>query len=115
MLSGGEDVPLDYLRAKEVLAKLMSEGAEKGFLGSYKGAAGAWDKIVRAYEYNCECSMAWEAFFLPFSFFFLAPTPAASFPLLSPAPVLRNCPGCTCSRAEWQAAAVFSMPCQLLA
>lgn len=51
--TGGEDVPLDYARCKEVLAKL-SETAEKGFLGSYKGAAGEWDKIVRAYEYNCE-------------------------------------------------------------
>ncbi|GAB4823290.1 hypothetical protein N2152v2_010336 [Parachlorella kessleri] len=50
---GGDEMPLDYLRAKQVLDKLVaSEGAERSFLGSFKGAAGTWDKIVRAYEYN---------------------------------------------------------------
>ena len=53
--TGGEEIPLDYLRAKQVLDKLIaSEGAEKSFLGSYKGAAGSWEKVVRAYEYNRE-------------------------------------------------------------
>lgn len=36
-----------------MLAKL-GETAEKGLLGGYKGAAGDWDKVVRAYEYNRE-------------------------------------------------------------
>ncbi|KAL4459017.1 hypothetical protein ABPG75_013882 [Micractinium tetrahymenae] len=48
---GGEDVPLDYFLAAAVLGKL-SETAEKGFLGSFKGAAGDWEKVVKAYEYN---------------------------------------------------------------
>lgn len=48
---GGEDVPLDYFLAQAVLGKL-GETAEKTFLGSYKGAAGEWEKIVKAYEYN---------------------------------------------------------------
>ena len=39
-----------------MLAKL-TETAEKGFLGGLKGAAGSWDKVVRAYEYNRECSL----------------------------------------------------------
>ena len=34
-----------------MLAKL-AEGAERGFLGSLKGAAGEWEKVVKAYEYN---------------------------------------------------------------
>ena len=37
-----------------MLSKL-TETAEKGFLGGLKGAAGSWDKVVRAYEYNREC------------------------------------------------------------
>ena len=52
-LAGGEDIPLDYFTAQQVLARL-SEGAEKGFLGGLKGAAGDWDKLVKAYEYNRE-------------------------------------------------------------
>ena len=52
--AGGEDAPLDYFAAQQVLAKL-TETAEKGFLGGLKGAAGSWDKVVRAYEYNREC------------------------------------------------------------
>lgn len=51
--AGGEDVPLDYFLATAVLGKL-SETAEKGFLGSFKGAAGEWEKVVKAYEYNRE-------------------------------------------------------------
>jgi len=51
--AGGEEVPLDYFLAKAVLAKL-TETAEKSFLGSFKGAAGSWDKVVKAYEYNRE-------------------------------------------------------------
>lgn len=51
--TGGEDVPLDYFLATAVLGKL-SETAEKGFLGSFKGAAGEWEKVVKAYEYNRE-------------------------------------------------------------
>lgn len=51
--AGGEDAPLDYFQAQRVLAKL-SETAEKSLLGSLKGAAGEWDKVVRAYEYNRE-------------------------------------------------------------
>ncbi|PRW59500.1 CDK5RAP3 isoform A [Chlorella sorokiniana] len=47
---GGEE-GLDYFLAKQVLAKL-SETAEKGLLGGLKGAAGSWDKVVKAYEYN---------------------------------------------------------------
>lgn len=35
----------------QVLSNL-SETAEKGFLGSFKGAAGSWDKVIKAYEYN---------------------------------------------------------------
>lgn len=38
----------------QVLAKL-SETAEKSLLGGLKGAAGSWDKVVKAYEYNREC------------------------------------------------------------
>lgn len=37
----------------QVLAKL-SETAEKGLLGGLKGAAGSWEKVVKAYEYNRE-------------------------------------------------------------
>lgn len=36
-----------------MLARL-AEGAERGFLGSLKGAAGGWEKVVKAYEYNRE-------------------------------------------------------------
>lgn len=39
----------DYLRARKVRDRLV-EGAEKNFLGNYKGDAGIWDKLVRAYE-----------------------------------------------------------------
>lgn len=45
---------MDYFLARQVLAKL-EETAEKSLLGSLKGAAGDWHKIVRAYEYNREC------------------------------------------------------------
>lgn len=41
------------LLSSQVLAKL-SETAEKGLLGGLKGAAGSWDKVVKAYEYNRE-------------------------------------------------------------
>ncbi len=56
--AGGEDAPLDYLRSQDILSKL-SETAEKSFLGSFKGAAGTWDKLVRAYEYGCEYAGGW--------------------------------------------------------
>lgn len=50
-LEGGEDAPLNYARAKQVLERL-AETAEKSLLGSYKGAAGVWGKLVHAYESN---------------------------------------------------------------
>lgn len=39
-----------------VLERLTEEGAgaEKSFLGSYKGAAGVWERIVRGYEGSSE-------------------------------------------------------------
>jgi hypothetical protein len=37
-----------------VLARLVEEGAERGMLGSLKGAAGDWEKVVKAYEYHRE-------------------------------------------------------------
>ncbi|KAL4859070.1 CDK5RAP3-like protein [Chlorella vulgaris] len=48
---GGDEAAVDYFLARQVLAKL-EETAEKSLLGSLKGAAGDWHKIVRAYEYN---------------------------------------------------------------
>ena len=44
---------MDYHRARQVLDKL-GETAEKNFLGSFKGEAGVWEKIVRTYESNSE-------------------------------------------------------------
>ena len=80
--AGGEEVPLDYLRAREVLG-VLSEGAEKGFLGGLKGAAGEWERVVKAYEYNRElllggilfwgiCLVIW-LLWLSGSFGYLAP------------------------------------------
>ena len=39
----------DYLAARELRDCLIA-GAEKSFLGYYKGDAGVWDKLIRAYE-----------------------------------------------------------------
>lgn len=39
----------DYLAGKDLRDRLTS-GAEKNFLGYYKGEAGVWDKLIRAYE-----------------------------------------------------------------
>jgi hypothetical protein len=50
---GGDDAPLDYFLARQVLARL-GETAEKGLLGSYKGAAGEWEKLVKAYKHSRE-------------------------------------------------------------
>ena len=52
---GGDEAPLDYFLARQVLGQL-AEGAEKGFLGGLKGAAGEWEKLVKAYEYNRKCA-----------------------------------------------------------
>lgn len=40
---------LDYFDAKDILGKLM-ETAERGLLGSLTGAAGTWERVVKAYE-----------------------------------------------------------------
>jgi hypothetical protein len=40
---------VDYARAKAALERLAAS-AERGMLGSYKGAAGEWQKVVAAYE-----------------------------------------------------------------
>ena len=56
--AGGDEVTVDYFRSKEILARL-SETAERGLLGSLKGLAGTWERIVRAYESNCEPRPAW--------------------------------------------------------
>lgn len=50
---GGEDAPIDYFMAKEILGKL-TETAERGLLGSLKGSAGTWERTVKAYESNCK-------------------------------------------------------------
>ncbi|KAL4541420.1 hypothetical protein Ndes2437B_g05784 [Nannochloris sp. 'desiccata'] len=49
--NGGEDVPIDYYMAKEILNELI-ETADRGLLGSLKGSAGTWERIVKAYESN---------------------------------------------------------------
>ena len=49
----GDGPAVDYFAAKHILAQLAGT-AEKGLLGGYKGEAGKWDKIVRAYEANRE-------------------------------------------------------------
>lgn len=48
-LPGGSDAPLDYFRAVQVRDALAAT-SEKTLFGGLTGAAGAWDKIVKAYE-----------------------------------------------------------------
>lgn len=43
----------DYIAVRSLRDRLI-EGAEKNFLGYYKGEAGVWDKLVRAYEIESE-------------------------------------------------------------
>lgn len=50
--AGNEDTPVDYFMAKDILAKL-TETAERGLLGSLKGEAGTWERLIKAYEANC--------------------------------------------------------------
>ena len=45
-MQGGE---ANYQTARSIRASLIAT-AEKNFLGYYKGEAGIWDKLVRAYE-----------------------------------------------------------------
>lgn len=56
VLSGhaqGPDAPLDYLRAVEIRDQLLSN-AERTMFGGLSGPAATWDKIVKAYEKQCE-------------------------------------------------------------
>jgi hypothetical protein len=46
---GGEQSQIHYFRCVEILEK-FKETAERGVLGSLKGDAGKWEKIVKAYE-----------------------------------------------------------------
>ena len=39
----------EYLAARDLRDRLTA-GAEKNFLGYYKGEAGIWDKLIKAYE-----------------------------------------------------------------
>lgn len=43
----------DYIAVRSLRDRLI-EGAEKNFLGYYKGEAGVWDKLVGAYEIESE-------------------------------------------------------------
>jgi hypothetical protein len=49
--SGAQEGSMNYFRCAEILNK-MKETAERGMLGSLKGDAGKWEKIVKAYESN---------------------------------------------------------------
>jgi hypothetical protein len=49
-----EEVSVDYFRAQDVLSHL-AETADRGLWGSFKGSAGKWERIVKAYEANSEC------------------------------------------------------------
>ena len=51
LATGSDDNSLDYLRSKEILLHL-AKTADKNLLGSLKGEAGNWERIVRAYESN---------------------------------------------------------------
>ncbi|KAI8112506.1 hypothetical protein M9434_003829 [Picochlorum sp. BPE23] len=49
--TGAQEGSMNYFRCAEILNK-MKETAERGMLGSLKGDAGKWEKIVKAYESN---------------------------------------------------------------
>lgn len=52
--AGGQDGPaLDYYAAVQVRDRL-AEGAERTLFGGLTGPAATWDKIVKAYEKDCE-------------------------------------------------------------
>ena len=46
-----------YLAARNLRDRLLA-GAEKNFLGYYKGEAGVWDKLIRAYEVESKLIMS---------------------------------------------------------
>lgn len=52
-LPGGADAPMDYFRCRMVRDKL-AETADRSLFGGLTGTAGVWDKIVKAYEKDCE-------------------------------------------------------------
>ncbi|GMH36833.1 hypothetical protein BSKO_04706 [Bryopsis sp. KO-2023] len=48
-LEGGDDVPMDYFRARQIRDRL-AETSEYGLFGRLAGSAGVWDKLVRTAE-----------------------------------------------------------------
>ena len=47
---------MDYFLSKKILGKL-TETAERSLLGSLKGSAAGWERVVRAYESSSECTL----------------------------------------------------------
>ncbi|PNH04719.1 CDK5RAP3-like protein [Tetrabaena socialis] len=56
-LTEGQDAPLDYLRAVEIRDRMVST-AERTMFGGLIGPASTWDKIVKAYEKQCQIALA---------------------------------------------------------
>lgn len=54
-LPGGAEAAVDYYKAAEIRDKLAQTG-ERTLFGGLTGQAGAWDKIVKAYENGGEFS-----------------------------------------------------------
>lgn len=57
-LTDGADAPVDYMRAVEIRDKLAST-SERTMFGGLQGPAATWDKIVKAYEKQCEQLGCW--------------------------------------------------------
>lgn len=55
-LKDGADASIDYLRAVELRDKLASS-SERTLFGGLTGPAATWDKIVKAYEKQCEAGV----------------------------------------------------------
>lgn len=47
------DEAVDFFAAQQIRDSL-AQGADKGYFGGLKGAAGTWDKLIRAYEKQSE-------------------------------------------------------------